>query len=134
VLDDPACQLLTLVGPGGIGKTRLAIQIAAQKLNDFADGVYFVSLAPLNTPDNLITTLANALRFSIHEGGAPKQQVLEYLREKDLLLLFDNFEHLLDGVDLVADILENAPTVKILVTSRETLNLQQEWVRHIEGL
>src|SRR5258706_10579404 len=76
-LADPACRLLTLVGPGGIGKTRLAIHTAAQKLNDFAHGVYFVPLAPLSTPDNLITTLANALRFSFHEGGEPKQQILD---------------------------------------------------------
>ncbi|MHB8624970.1 MAG: LuxR C-terminal-related transcriptional regulator [Aggregatilineales bacterium] len=134
LLADPACRLLTLVGPGGSGKTRLAIQVAAQQSEGFPQGVYFVPLAPLSAAENLVPALASVIGLYFDGGDTPKQQLLDYLSKKRLLLVMDNFEHLLEGVDLVAEVLDAAPEAKILVTSREALNLAEEWVRRVEGL
>jgi len=128
------CRLLTLVGPGGIGKTRLALHAAQEQLTSFSDGVYFVPLAPLSSAEFLIPTIANALAFVFHGPQDPKTQLLAYLREKKMLLLFDNFEHLQSGVDLLIDILRGAPAVTLLMTSREPLNLRLEWLLDIQGL
>lgn len=138
LLDDPSCRLLTLVGPGGIGKTRLAMEVASHKREAFPDGLFFVPLAPLNRADDLLTAIAEATPFRFQQDQrSPREQFLTYLREKQaqrVLLALDNFEHLLDGVDLVSDMLAATSSLKILVTSREALNLQEEWVRQIEGL
>jgi predicted ATPase/DNA-binding SARP family transcriptional activator len=128
------CRLLTLVGPGGIGKTRLALQAAQEQLASFSDGVYFVPLAPLSSAEFLIPTIANALAFVFHGPQDPKTQLLAYLREKDMLLVLDNFEHLLDGADVLIDILRGAAAVTLLMTSREPLNLRVEWLLDIQGL
>jgi predicted ATPase len=138
-------RLLTIVGPGGLGKTRLALACAAQVLGDsngvpsaFPHGLYFVNLAPLSEAAHIVPTLADAMHFPLQGGErdqrSPKQQVLDYLREKRMLLVLDNFEHLLEGANLVADILQTAAQVKILVTSRERLHLRQEQVYPIQGL
>ena len=108
-LIDPACRLLTLVGPGGIGKTRLAVQAAEQLVGQFAHGVTFVSLAPVTAASLLASAIASALKVSFHGQAAPNVQVLDYLREKDMLLLLDNFEHLLEGTDLLVDLFAKAP-------------------------
>jgi predicted ATPase len=129
----PTCRLLTLVGSGGIGKTRLAIQAAAQLAN-FAQGVYFVPLAPVGSPDLLASAIAGALQVSFYGSDDPTVQLVNYLREKHLLLLLDNFEHLREGTPLLTDILDAAPALKMLVTSRERLNLQEEWVLPVEGM
>src|ERR1051326_5374170 len=138
LLDDPSCRLLTLVGPGGIGKTRLAAEVALRKRDSFPDGLIFVSLAPLNRADDLLTAIAEAMPFHFHQDSRPPQeQFFAYLREKHgqhLLLVLDNFEHLLDGADIVSDILAITTNLKILITSREALNLQEEWIRRIAGL
>jgi predicted ATPase/DNA-binding CsgD family transcriptional regulator len=138
LLDDPSCRLLTLVGPGGIGKTRLALEIASRTRDSFPDGVFFVPLTPLNRADDLLTAIAEATPFCFQQDHrSPREQFFAYLREKHaqrVLLVLDNFEHLLDGVDVVADILAVTTGLKILVTSREALNLQEEWVRQIMGL
>lgn len=142
-LSDPTRRLLTLVGPGGIGKTRLALQAAWQASEAnvgqpahplFADGVYFIPLDSLSSAEFLVSTLADALNFSFYSGADPASQLLNYLHEKQLLLVLDNFEHLLAGVDLVVDILRHAPQVKILAVSRERLNVQEEYLLPIEGL
>ncbi len=133
-LEDPTCRLLTVVGPGGIGKTRLALQAAKQQFAAFAHGVYFVSLAPLNAPEAIVSTVAEAIRFSFYSGGEPRQQLLDFLRAKQMLLLLDNFEHLLSGVSLVVEILEAAPRMKVLATSRERLNIQAETVFSLGGM
>lgn len=133
-LDDPACRLLTLIGPGGIGKTRLALQAAASQTRVFLNGIFFVPLAPVSTPETLVFTIANALQFSFYNKERPQSQLINYLREKELLLVMDNFEHLLDGARLVSDILQHAPQVKILATSRERLNLRCEWLFDVQGL
>jgi predicted ATPase/DNA-binding SARP family transcriptional activator len=127
-------RLLTVLGPGGMGKTRLAIQLAGQMLDEFRNGVYFVSLAPIDSADHLIQTIAEAIGFPLSTDEAPKRQLLRHLRNRQYLLLIDNFEHLLDGAGLVAEILQSAHDVMILVTSRERLKLQAESILSIDGL
>ncbi|UCC12796.1 MAG: tetratricopeptide repeat protein, partial [candidate division WOR-3 bacterium] len=134
LLRDPSCRLLTLIGAGGIGKTRLALQAAAERIEDFEHGVFFIPLAPLISVEFLISTIADALKFSFYSKDEEKVQLLNYLREKEMLLIMDNFEHLMQGAAVIADILNAAPKVKILVTSRELLNLKGEWVLQIEGM
>jgi DNA-binding SARP family transcriptional activator/predicted ATPase len=139
-LADPACRLLTLVGPGGCGKTRLALQTAQNLIEDvsgdipFTQGIYFVPLVALHSPETLVPAIADALNFTFYREAEPKQQLLDYLREKEMLLLLDNFEHLLEGATLLTDILRVTPGVKLLVTSREVLNLGQEWLQPLAGL
>jgi predicted ATPase/DNA-binding CsgD family transcriptional regulator len=134
LLSDPACRLLTLLGPGGIGKTRLAVEAAQHIQNQFADGVFFVPLQPLTSADFLVSAMAEALRLQFYPAGDPREQLLDYLRDKSLLLVLDNFEHLLAGADFISELLVDAPRVKALVTSRERLNLAEEWVLNVEGL
>ncbi|HEX5506272.1 MAG TPA: BTAD domain-containing putative transcriptional regulator, partial [Thermomicrobiales bacterium] len=134
LLADPACRLVTLVGPGGIGKTRLGIAAAAGQADAFADGVSFVALAPLRAADQLVPALADALGLTLHVQHDPREDLLAALGGREALLVLDNFEHLLDGAPLVAAILARAPDVTILVTSRERLNLGAEWVFAVEGL
>ena len=131
LLSDTTCRLLTLVGPGGIGKTRLGLEVARQLSTDSAR---FVELQPLTSPDFLVTTIAQALGFQFYTSDDPKQQLLDYLCEQTWLLLLDNFEHLLDGAPLLAEILAAAPAIRLLVTSRERLNLVEEWVLDVGGL
>ena len=132
---DPACRLLTLLGPGGIGKTRLALAAAERIVDDFPHGIAFVDLAPLHKPDDIPQAIASALGFHFYPGEEPpRQQILHYLRDKTILLILDNCEHLLDGVDLADAILAAAPGVTLLATSREVLKLDWEWVFPVEGL
>ena len=135
------CQLLTLIGAGGIGKTRLALQVAGQALNAFADGVYFVRLARISGPEFLVPTISEAIGYPLSGEVDPKRQLLNYLQQKEMLLVLDNFEHLLSapgtngsGRELVLEMGKTAPRLKLLVTSRERLNLQAEWLLTVEGL
>lgn len=107
MLAHPKCHLLILVGIGGIGKTRLALQIAEGKVYRFLDGVWLVPLAGLESPTLLVTTIANALGLALPGNQEPKAQLLAYLRQKEMLLVLDNFEHLLSEVHLIDDILKN---------------------------
>ena len=132
--EDPACRLLTLVGLGGSGKTRIAWEAASRVAIRFAQGVVFVPLAPLASPDFLVSTIASALGHKFHGDRSLREQLLDALSQRDLLLVLDNFEHALADVDLVADLLRAAPGVRVLVTSRERLNLREEWVFDITGL
>ena len=134
LLADPECRLLTLLGPGGIGKTRLAVEAAAQHGAQFVDGAFIVELAPISSPLLLPTAIASALSISFYGPETPATQTISYLRDKCLLLVLDNFEHLMDGVDLLTEILTQAADVKILVTSRERLHLHEEWVLAVQGL
>jgi predicted ATPase/DNA-binding NarL/FixJ family response regulator len=138
LLENPSCRLLTLVGPGGIGKTRLALEVASRKRETFPDGLFFVPLAPLNRADDLLTAIAEATPFRFQQDSrSPREQFFAYLGEKGaqrVLLVLDNCEHLLDGVEIVSAILAATSNLKILATSREALNLREEWVRQIPGL
>lgn len=132
LLADPACRLLTLAGLGGVGKTRLAIEAARGLQPSFADGLCFVLLQPLQSPDQIIQTILNSLNLTDVE--TPQSDLLAYLGDKHLLLVLDNYEHVLDGAPLLADILNAAPDVKLLITSRQSLRLQEEWLREVHGL
>ncbi|HSF83312.1 MAG TPA: tetratricopeptide repeat protein [Anaerolineales bacterium] len=144
-LEDPACRLLTLLGPGGAGKTRLAVQaaslLAEQAERMFPGGICFASLASLRAAEQVVPAIGAAVKYAFRsepqpgdENESQKVQLLDYLRPRQTLLLLDNFEHLLDAVGLVSDLLAEAPRLKLLVTSRQRLNLCHEWVFEVGGM
>jgi predicted ATPase/DNA-binding SARP family transcriptional activator len=138
-LDDllaPAAEarLVTVLGPGGIGKTRLALEVAAKQLTRYPDGVWFVPLAAVQSAEVIVPTVAQALGVSFFGAEPPRQQLLRYLRDKRTLLVLDNLEHLLEGVDLLVELLRTAPGVRLLVTSRVRLNLTGELVFTLGGM
>jgi predicted ATPase/DNA-binding CsgD family transcriptional regulator len=127
-------RLLTLTGAGGIGKTRLALHVAGDLRDEFEHGVFFVSLAPISSDKHIVQAIAEAIGFPLSTEAAPIDQLSSHLRRRQLLLVLDNFEHLPTGVDIVAEILQRAPNVKVLATSRENLKLQGETVLNITGM
>ncbi len=139
ILRNPSSRILTLVGPGGIGKTRLAIEMASQCQNDFQDGAYFVPLAPVQSARLIVPVIANGVGFAFQSINSPdpKGQLLNFLAEKQLLLILDNVEHLLGDdiiVDFLGELMERSEQVKLLVTSRESLGLYSEAVYEVHGL
>jgi predicted ATPase/DNA-binding XRE family transcriptional regulator len=119
-------RLLTLTGTGGVGKSRLAIQAAQDTAGLFADGVVFVALAPLSDPALVIPTVARSLGLRESEGQTAREALHAYLREKQLLLLLDNFEHLLEAAPEVAWLIESCPDLTLLATSRAPLRVRGE--------
>jgi predicted ATPase/DNA-binding SARP family transcriptional activator len=134
LLDETYCRLITLIGPGGSGKTRLAVQAAAEHIDSFRDGVFFVSLTPLQSAALFPATITTAIQMELAPNADPSQQLLTYLRKKEMLLVLDSFEHLMDATAFLAKLLKHAPEIVVLVTSRERLNLQGETVFPVEGL
>ena len=134
LLADPTRHLITIVGPGGIGKTRLAAAAAMANAPVFEDGAVFVNLASLSSAELLAATMLGALGQPIDQAVSPEQQLIGYLRGRERLLVLDNFEHLLAGVDLIVRILQQATEVTLLITSRERLALQAEQVFELDGL
>jgi predicted ATPase len=137
LLEDPGCRLLTLVGPGGAGKTRLALEAAGRRVDRYPHGVHFVPLASVASPDFLVPAVAESIQFAVdavHSGFSARDQLLDYLSERSTLLVLDNFEHLVEGSGFLSEVIERAPRVEFLTTSRERLNVQSEWVFDVEGL
>jgi predicted ATPase/transcriptional regulator with XRE-family HTH domain len=120
-------RLVTLTGPGGIGKTRLGLQAAEDVQDQFADGVWFVNLAPISDPGLIITTVAQALGVRESGGQAILEQLRAYLHEKRTLLLLDNVEQVVEVAPLISQLLAHAPGLKVLATSRTTLRLSGEY-------
>ncbi len=130
-------RLVTLVGTGGTGKTRLSLQVAADLVETFPQGVWFVELTAVETPDEMVPAIAEALRFTIDVQASnltPKQQVIDFLRRRSCLLVLDNFEHLVEDAGLITEMMQHAPDVRLLVTSRERLNLREEWIFDVDGM
>ncbi len=119
-------HLVTLTGPGGVGKTRLCLQVAAEVSEHFADGTWFLYLAPITDPDLVIPTIAHTLGVREATDHSLLDQLKASLRKRQLLLVLDNFEQIVSAANQVADLLSACPKLKVLVTSRETLNVQAE--------
>jgi len=134
LLEEPNCRLITIVGPGGIGKTRLALAAAAEQIGTFQHGVYYVSLAPLNSAEQVFAAMAEALDLTFTGPQDLVAQLLKCLRERELLLVLDNLEHLAAATKLITQMVQTAPRIALLVTSRERLPLQAECVFELEGL
>jgi predicted ATPase/class 3 adenylate cyclase len=123
-------RLVTLTGPGGTGKTRLSLQAAAERIEEFPHGVYFVALATITRPDFVLSTVAQTLAVNVTAG----QSLSDYMATKKLLLVIDNFEHVIAAAPQLADLLAAAADLKLLVTSREPLRLAAEHVYPVPGL
>src|SRR5581483_5456047 len=114
-------RLMTLTGPGGSGKTRLALQVGAEVTEQFPDGVFFVALAPITQPTLVASTIAQTLRVAEGAGRSVLDTLKEYLHGKHMLLILDNFEQVISAAPIVVDLLAACPQLNILVTSREGL-------------
>jgi predicted ATPase/transcriptional regulator with XRE-family HTH domain len=137
LVQEPHCRLLTLTGQGGIGKTHLAKHTASSLVDVSKPPVVFVSLAPITGREQTVTAIADALGIVLYTASDRSQQLISYLHQRGLLLILDNFEHLAidpSCVDLIDHILQGTRKVKILVTSRQPLKLQVEWVFEVQGL
>ena len=139
-LADPECRLITLTGMGGSGKTRLAIRVG-ELSTGFQDGVYFVPLVQAVSLEDIILSITEALGFTLRSRpgyalpvSEACEQLFQYLSGKNILLVLDNFEHLVAHSACVGELLEAVPTVKVIATSRQRLNLMGEWVIEIGGL
>jgi predicted ATPase/DNA-binding CsgD family transcriptional regulator len=134
LLSDGHTHLVTILAPGGMGKTRLALETARTQIGRFVDGVFFVPLAPLSAVNDIVTAIAEIIGFTFHGEVNPAQQLIDFLKDRAILLVLDNFEHLLAGAPLVAELVQAAPAVRVLTTSLERLNLHAEIVYMLAGL
>jgi len=126
-------RLCTITGPGGIGKTRLALEVASTLVDDYP-AAYFVPLASVSAAEGMVSAIAERIHCRFYGSEEPRQQLLEFLGRQQLLLILDNFEHLLAGSGLIVEMLHHAPRLTLLVTSRERLNLSEETVYSLNGL
>jgi len=127
-------RLISIVGMGGYGKSRLSRQLLADMLPQYTHGVYVVELEPLNSVDEIASAAARALKFNFFDKRPPEQQLVSFLRNKRMLICFDNFEHVLEGRVLVEAIIKGAPEVQVLITTREPLHLTGEQVYNLDAL
>jgi predicted ATPase/DNA-binding CsgD family transcriptional regulator len=135
LLEQPETRLITILGPGGMGKTRLALEAAHRQIENFDDGVFFVPLASLHSAEGVITAVADAIDYKIpSDGYDPKLHLMDYLLDKQVLLILDNFEHLIDSSPLIHEMLEAAPRLQIVTTSRERLNMSGETIFNLAGM
>lgn len=134
LLADPAVRLLTLTGPGGTGKTRLAVHVGAEVLDSFVDGVFFVALAPLADPELVIPTIGRVLGIQDVAGQSAAETLGRHLGDLRLLLVLDNFEHLRAAAPSMGTVLDRAPGLKVLVTSRTSLHLGAESAYRVSPL
>ena len=141
ILRESPYRLLTLLGPGGGGKTRLALQVGAALDQDtgelFRDEIWFVPLAPLTEPKSILDSIAQSIVIAGHVSGSDARDIfLSEIRGREMLLILDNFEHLLnaDSTGLITEILSTSPRTRILITSRERLNVEGEYVFPVGGL
>ena len=135
MLADPTCWLLTLLGPGGIGKTRLAVQAVLVHPDAFTQGTYFIPLISSNSSLSMTSAMAKSLGLDFRpDGPSLEQQLCNYLSDKNILLVLDSFEHLVEWAELLQRIHDQAGRVKFLVTSRHRLQIQGEWVLNIRGM
>ena len=135
-LQGPNSRLLTIVGPGGMGKSRLAHEAARAQIGQFADGVWLVSLVKCASRNEMVTAVAEAIGLIFSGQTEPDKQLLSHLQGREMLLVLDNLEHLItpDLLALITDIGQQAPDVRLIVTSRERLRLQAEAVLDLRGL
>ncbi|MBN1565157.1 MAG: hypothetical protein JXA10_15035, partial [Anaerolineae bacterium] len=138
LMTDPTINLVTLSAPGGMGKTRLALEYATRKVGKYPNGVYFVPLAGITRREDVVLAIADSIRFGFAIMGEREQQLLDFLKqpgEQHMLLVLDNLEHILDEVGpLISAILRHAPDIHILTTSRARLNLASEIVYEVGGM
>ncbi len=128
------CRLLTLTGPGGIGKTRLALETARRERSNFLHGAYFVPLEQLHAVNEIVYAIAHIFQTTV-DDAAPEASLLDFLREKELLLVLDNFEHLPHtATEFIRRLMAEAPLITLLSTTRQRLNLRDEWVFPVQGL
>ncbi len=130
----PDIRLLTLVGQGGIGKTRLAIQTAFQMAGRFEDGATFIALANLSSAVQILPALFAVLELPLTNPETALEKLKTHLQDQEMLLVADNLEHLLDGTDLLLELLHDCPKLKMLVTSREVLDRQNEYLLDVFGM
>jgi predicted ATPase/DNA-binding SARP family transcriptional activator len=133
-LNDPTCRLLTLFGPGGIGKTRLALALAERERERFLEGAYYVPLSDVASARHVPLAIAEAMGVSFEGARSFAEQLLNYLNGREVLLILDNFEQLLEGTSFIQRLLNGAPTIKVLVASRVVLNIPGEWTFEVTGL
>jgi DNA-binding CsgD family transcriptional regulator len=123
LLAEAGVRLITILAPGGMGKTRLSLEVAKARLGHDPDGVFFVPLAPLSHAADVALAIAEQIGFSFYGEDTPSHQLLNFLRDRSMLVVLNNFEHLLDAAQYVDDIIRTAPGMRIVTTSRERLQL-----------